>query len=135
MGGGAAAPWPSGELTRLEAGPGWCREWAGLLGTRTPAAWGSGRGSGDLQASGVPRKNICVTGLRGDPATLEGPGPTVGCTCSRSLNWLWLGGLGGPMGRVPRDQLARVLSQEVPPLRARAGHTSRVQGGLHGRPG
>ena len=32
VGGGAAAPWPSGELTRLEAGPGRCREWAGLVG-------------------------------------------------------------------------------------------------------
>lgn len=56
----------------------------------------------------------------------------MGCSCSCSLNWLWLR---GPVGRVPRDQLAHVLSQEVPPLWVRAGQTSRVPEGLHGRPG
>ena len=64
MGGGAAAPWPSGELTRLEAGPGWCQEWGwarGLLvSTRCahghPPPGARAVGQGICRPSGFPER-------------------------------------------------------------------------------
>ena len=92
--------------------------------TCTPATWGAG--------PWAPRKSARVTGLRGEPHCTRGARSHRGVLLQLFSQLALASGTHGP--GAPRSAGPRPFPEGAP-LWVRAGQTSRVQGGLHGRPG